>query len=169
MAAPLTVGCLYVRRSEIPFVRPLIADVRIPVDDIRKLEHFGNRADTAHRGLRVAIAWHQAITTPVKEARLRWLQRRWTERIRAIPRVRVLTPQDPARHGAIATFAIDGISPPVVVERLFREFRIFVNTIAHPELQGVRATVGLPSTPEDVDRLAEAIESIAASAGSSFR
>jgi selenocysteine lyase/cysteine desulfurase len=161
MGAPLTLGFLYLRRSRIPCVRPLIADVRVPADDIRKLEHFGNRADTAHRGLRVAIAWHQAITTPVKAARLRRLQRRWTEQVRSLPRVRMLTPRDVTRHGAIGTFTIEGIPASVVAEKLFREFGIFVNATGHAEFPAVRATVGLPTTTEDVDRFAEAIEAIA--------
>jgi selenocysteine lyase/cysteine desulfurase len=161
LGAPLTLGLLFVRKDRVEKMRPLFADVRLPRDDIRKLEHFGNRPDNAHRGLREAIRWHRAISAPVKHARLRHLQRSWTERVRTLPNVHLLTPRDPARHGAIATFGIENIAARDVVTRLFETYKIFVNSIVHPTLQGARVTPGVPTSLSDVEQLGDAIEDLA--------
>lgn len=158
LAAPLGLGMLWARRDRIAGLRPLFGDTRRPIDDIRKLEHFGNRPDAPHFGLREAIRWHEAMGgVAIKRARLCLLQRRWTEVVRGLPRVEVLTPADPERHGSLGTFRIDGLAPAETVARLMSEHRIFVNEIRGPRIHAVRATVGLATSPADVDRLAEAL------------
>ncbi|MBL9206897.1 MAG: aminotransferase class V-fold PLP-dependent enzyme [Opitutaceae bacterium] len=161
LGAPLGTGLLFVRRDRIEALQPLFPDTRLPATDVRKLEHFGNRPDSAHRGLREAIRWHESIGTPVKQARLNLLQRRWTSQVRSLPRVKLLTPADPARHGAIGTFAVEGMEPETVARRLLEEHRIFVNAVHHPVVRGVRVTPGLPSSVVDIDAFVEALRSIA--------
>lgn len=161
LGAPLGTGLLFVRRDRIEALQPLFPDTRLPVTNIRKLEHFGNRPDSAHRGLREAICWHESIGTVVKQARMNLLQRRWTSQARSLPRVKLLTPSDPTRHGAIGTFAVEGMEPEAVVRRLLDEHRIFVNAVHHPVIRGVRVTPGLPSSVAEVDAFVEALRSIA--------
>jgi selenocysteine lyase/cysteine desulfurase len=164
LAAPLGLGMLYVRRERIESLEPMFADTRVSRADIRKLEHFGNRPDSAHLGLREAIRWHDAMTTPVKRARLSFLQRRWSENARQLRGVKMLTPRDPARHGAIGAFAIEGLEPRRIVERLMCDHGFFVNAVDHSLLRGVRVTPGLPTSVEQVDRFSEALEAIVAKA-----
>ncbi|MFO1451397.1 MAG: aminotransferase class V-fold PLP-dependent enzyme [Opitutaceae bacterium] len=161
LGAPLGTGLLFVRRDRIEALQPLFPDTRLPVTNIRKLEHFGNRPDSAHRGLREAIRWHESIGTAVKQARMNLLQRRWTSQARSLPRVKLLTPSDPTRHGAIGTFAVEGMEPETVVRRLLEGHRIFVNAVHHPVIRGVRVTPGLPSSVAEVDAFVEALRSIA--------
>lgn len=161
LGAPLGTGLLFVRRDRIEALQPLFPDTRLLVTNIRKLEHFGNRPDSAHRGLREAIRWHESIGTAVKQARMNLLQRRWTSQARSLPRVKLLTPSDPTRHGAIGTFAVEEMEPEAVVRRLLDEHRIFVNAVHHPVIRGVRVTPGLPSSVADVDAFVEALRSIA--------
>ena len=167
LAAPLGTGLLYVRRSRIATLEPLFSDTGQPVDNIRKLEHFGNRPDSAHRGLREAIRLHEAIGAPAKQARLRFLQHRWTSIARTLPGVRVLTSADPSRHGAIGTFAIEGMEPKAIVDRLMSEHGIFVNAVDHPRAPCVRVTPGLATSLEDIDRLLAALRSITAAVANS--
>ena len=160
LAAPLGLGLLYVRRDRIAAVEPLFADTRLPRSDIRKLEHFGNRPDSAHIGLREAIRWHEAISTPVKCARLNYLQRRWTELARTLPRIRVITPRSPARHGAIGAFVVEGLDPVLVAQRLMTDHGIFVNATDHPSLKAVRVTPGMPTSTEQIDKLVAALKDL---------
>ncbi|MBI2516550.1 MAG: aminotransferase class V-fold PLP-dependent enzyme [Opitutae bacterium] len=161
LAAPLGLGMLYVRRDRIAGLHPLFGDARLPAGDIRRLEHFGNRPDSAHIGLREAIRWHGAMGgAAVKRARLLALQRRWMEAARALPRLRLLTPRDPARHGSLGTFAVDGLAPAAVAERLMREHRIYVNVIQGPRVAGVRVTPGLATTFAEIDQLVAALEAL---------
>lgn len=161
LAAPLGTGLLYVRKEKIAALAPLFGDTTRAATDVRKLEHFGNRPDSAHVGLREAIRWHTALGTPVKSARLRCLQRRWTVPARALPRVRVLTPAEPERHGAIGVFAIEGLAPKQIVETLMTRYGIFVNAIEHPDAAGVRVTPGVMTRAEDIDQLVAALREIA--------
>jgi selenocysteine lyase/cysteine desulfurase len=164
LAAPLGLGMLYVRRNRIASLEPLFADIRLPRSDIRKLEHFGNRPDSAHIGLREAIRWQEAIGAPAKSARLHFLQRRWTDVARTLPRARMLTPSDPTRHGAIGAFSIEEMEPRLIADRLMREHGIFVNALDHPFLRGVRVTPGMPTTAEHIDRLILALRNLSESA-----
>jgi selenocysteine lyase/cysteine desulfurase len=163
LGGPLGTGMLYVRQNRIVGLTPLFADTEVAANDIRKLAHFGDSPDQMHFGLREAIRWHNQLGSLVKEARLRFLQRRWTEVARTLPGVRLLTPRDSARHGAIGVFAVDGMTPEIIVHRLMAEHRIFVNAVVHPVVKGVRVTPGICSSTEDIDCLIAALRVIATS------
>ncbi len=162
LGAPLGTGLLYVRRERIARLAPLYGDTRLARTDVRKLEHFGNTPDSAHRGLREAIRWHEALGTAVKGARLHFLQRRWTDLARTLPRVRVLTPSRTAHHGAIGTFSIEGSEPKKIVAELMNRHGIFTNAIAHPLITGVRVTPGVPTSVEEIDQLGSALSELSA-------
>lgn len=162
LGAPLGTGLLYVRDARIAGLAPLYGDTRLARTDIRKLEHFGNMPDSAHTGLREAIRWHEALGAAAKGARLHYLQRRWTDVARILPRVRVLTPTDPRRHAAIGTFTIEGLAPSAIVETVLKRYGLFTNAITHPVVTGVRVTPGVPTLVAEVDRLITALREISA-------
>lgn len=157
LGAPLGLGLLHVRADKIARLRPLFGDVRLEEHDIRRLEHFGNRPDSLYAGLREAILWHEAFGTPLKQARLRHLQSMWTTPARSFPRLRLLTPADPARHGALGAFAVEGRPPADVVQQLLTGYGLYAAERDHPMVGGVRITPGLPTSREDIERLIEAL------------
>lgn len=161
LAAPLGTGLLYVKCDRIPALSPLFGDTERAAGDIRKLEHFGNRPDSAPLGLREAIRWHDAFGgAAAKRARLLFLQRRWTDAARQLPHVQLLTPRDPSRHGAIGAFTIEGLSPRTIVDRLMHDHGIFVNAFDSP-IQAVRVTPGVHTPLFHLDRLVTALHSLA--------
>jgi selenocysteine lyase/cysteine desulfurase len=157
LGAPLGTGLLYVRRDRIERLNPFFGDTTHPRNNIRKLEHFGNRPDSAHVGLRQAIRWHDAIGLRNKGARLHYLQQRWADAARKLPRIQMLTPRDPARHGAIGAFSVDGVPAEVAAKMLFERDGLFVNVFTMAGISGVRVTPGLPTTSADIDRLVAAL------------
>ena len=158
LGAPLGLGLLFVKREKIENVWPLFGDTGFPQDDIRKFQHLGNCPDSAHLGLREAIRWHNTLGTEAKFARLRFLQQRWTDAARDMPGVRVITPQDPNRSGAIASFVIDGVPPREITEYLMNEHRIFIASFENSMLQCIRVTPGLPTLKVDIDFFIEALK-----------
>ncbi|MES2317096.1 MAG: aminotransferase class V-fold PLP-dependent enzyme [Pseudomonadota bacterium] len=116
---------LYIRKARIADITPLFGDVAHARDDIAKLGNIGTVPPGPILAIPDAIAFHDAIGGANKEARLRYLAQYWQTRVRALPKVRVLTPRDPARSCAIAAFAIDGMAAADVVARLMAQFRIF--------------------------------------------
>jgi len=147
MCSPLGMGMLSssaARRS-----KSLAPPRRHPprLEDIRKLEHLGTRPESAHLGLVEAVRFHEAIGSARKLARLRHLHRTWADAARAIPGVSVLTPKDPARHGAVGNIAIAGIAPRALADYWMKEHNIFTVGIEHPivKSKGVRVTPAFPA------------------------
>jgi selenocysteine lyase/cysteine desulfurase len=157
VGAPLGTGLLYIARERIADVSPLYGDVSSARGDIDKLGHVGTVPPAPIMAVEDALAFHAAIGARNKEARLRWLARRWMDQVRDLPGVRVVTPRDPRLHCALGAFAIDGLSAAEVVRRLMDEHRIFTVVRKIGDAEIVRVTPHLYSGPEDLDALADAI------------
>lgn len=164
LGVPLGAGLLYVRKDRIAGIWPLFGDAGFADDDIRKLNHTGTHPCHTDLAIEDAIAFHERIGTPKKEARLRWLQEYWTTRARAIPKVVLNTPTDPARTCAIANVAIAGMPPGVFAKRLMDEHHIFTVAIDRQEagISGVRITPHLFTSTSELDALVAAIRALAA-------
>lgn len=158
LGAPLGVGLLYVRKKRIADIAPLFGDTTYPDDDIRKLAHFGTTPPAPVLAIEEAIAFHNAIGSKNKEARLRYLKDYWMERAAALPRLELLTPREPERSCAIGAFRIKGADAKDVTNDLFGRDKIF--TVA-PVIDGqsaVRITPHLYNTTADLDRLVMALQ-----------
>jgi len=159
--APHGTGFLYVRRSKIAGLWPLMAppsDMR--ADDIRKFEQIGTHPAAGHNAAREALAFHEVLGTERKSARLRYLRDRWARRLARHPRVRLLTDLSPEMSCGLGTFAVEGMSPWVLADALWDRSRIFVVAFGHEEFAGVRVTPSFYTRVEDVDAFAEEVERI---------
>ena len=94
--------------------------------------------------------------------RLRGLQQYWTTKVRGVPRVRLFTPSDPARTGAIANVGIDGMKPGDLATALMDRFKIFTVAIDTAGVTGVRVTPQLFTTTAELDAFVRAITQLAA-------
>ena len=157
VGAPLGTGLLHIARERIGDIAPLYADVRFAGADIDKLGQFGTVPPAPIMAIEDALAFHAAIGSRNKEARLRWLARRWMDQVADVPGVRLYTPRDPRLHGALGAFGIDGVPAAEVVRRLMDEHRIFTVVRKFGDGEIVRVTPHLYSGPEDLDALAAAI------------
>jgi selenocysteine lyase/cysteine desulfurase len=158
MCSPLGLGLLYVKKSKIAKVWPLIADTGLPVDDIRKLSQHGTRPESAHVGLVEAIRLHQEIGPANKEARLRFLQQRWRIALQDLPGVVVNSPRDPARYAGVGNVGLRGVDPGALADYLLANHAIFTVGINHTAFQGIRVTPGLPTPVDHVDRFIGAMQ-----------
>jgi selenocysteine lyase/cysteine desulfurase len=157
VGAPLGTGLLYIARERIGDIAPLYGDVTFAHTDIDKLAQFGTVPPAPIMAVEDALAFHAAIGSRNKEARLRWLARRWMDQVADVPCVRLYTPRDPRLHCALGAFAIDGVPAAEVVRRLMDEHRIFTVVRKFGDGEVVRVTPHLYSGPEDLDALAAAI------------
>jgi selenocysteine lyase/cysteine desulfurase len=157
VGAPLGTGLVYIARERIADIAPLYGDVSFARDDIDKLGHVGVVPPAPVMAVEDALAFHAAIGGKAKEARLRWLARRWMDQVRDVPGVRVYTPRDPRLHCALGAFGIAGVPAAEVVRRLMDEHRIFTVVRKLGDVEIVRVTPHLYNGPEDLDALAAAI------------
>jgi isopenicillin-N epimerase len=159
--APHGTGFLYVRRSKIAGLWPLMAATpEIRADDIRKFEQIGTHPAAVHNAAREALAFHEVLGTERKSARLRYLRDRWARRLSRHPRVRLLTDLSREMSCGLGTFAVEGMEPPALAEALWDRRRIFVVAFAHEEFSGIRVTPSFYTRVEDVDAFAEEVERI---------
>jgi len=158
LGSPLGTGILYVRRDKIPTLWPIYGDWRMTEDaDIMKLNHTGTHPVHTDLAIGPAIAFHNAIGTRRKEARLRYLQNYWTSKVRGIPNVELYTPTDPARSCAIANVGIQGMDPLELARRLLENDKIFTVGYDQAGVHGVRVTPHVFTQPRELDRLVAAI------------
>ncbi len=162
LGAPLGAGILYVRRDRIEALWPVYGDEGQPVNSIAKLNHTGTHPVHTDLAIEDAIAFHEEIGIQRKEARLRWLQQYWTTKVRGLPRVRLFTPTDPTRTGAIANVGIDGMTPGDLATALMDRYKIFTVAIDSAGVTGVRVTPQLFTTTAELDAFVRAITQLAA-------
>ncbi|HEY4321530.1 MAG TPA: aminotransferase class V-fold PLP-dependent enzyme [Gemmatimonadales bacterium] len=162
LGTPLGAGLLYVRRDRIPALWPIFSDMSVADDDIAKLNHTGTHPVHTDLTITDAIGFHQMIGAERKEARLRYIQRYWTDKVRGKPKIIVNTPEDPARSCAIANVGVEGIKPADLAATLFDKYRIWTVAIDGAGVHGVRITPHLFTDTTELDHLVKALTDIAA-------
>jgi selenocysteine lyase/cysteine desulfurase len=164
VGAPLGTGLLYIARDRIADIQPLFGDVGHAPGDIARLGHFSAVPPAPILAIEDALRFHESIGTRNKEARLRYLARYWMDQVRGVPGVRLFTPSDSLRHGALAAFGIEGMPARVVAERLMKEHRIFTVVRGVNDEECVRVTPALYTCIGDLDALVAAIRALAGQA-----
>ncbi len=162
LGAPLGAGILYVKRDRIAPLWPIYGDAGIPDDDIRKLNHTGTHPCHTDLGINAAIDFHEMIGVQRKEARLRYLQRHWTDQVRGHPRISLNTPTDPARSCAIANVGVTGLTPGELSSALLDRYRIYTVAIDGRGVHGARVTPQLFTTTAELDQLVRGLKTLAA-------
>jgi selenocysteine lyase/cysteine desulfurase len=160
LLAPVGTGFLYVRKSKIKNLWPLMAADHKQDDDIRKFEEIGTHPAANHNAIAEALNFHEGIGAERKAARLRYLKNYWTKRLEKTGKVKILTPYDPAQSCALANFSVDGIDPVKLGGHLWEKYRINCTPIVHPEFSGIRITPNVYTTMREVNIFCEAVEKI---------
>ena len=160
LCTPLGAGLLHIKKDKIRTVWPLLGDTSVPDDDIRKLERIGTHPSWTVLAIGDAIRFHTMIGSERKEARLRYLQQYWTDRVRDIPKVYLNTPTGNRACG-IANVGITGQKPGAIADALLEKFRIYTVAIDMVPVKGVRVTPHLYTTPAELDALVTAIGELA--------
>ncbi|AQG81028.1 aminotransferase class V-fold PLP-dependent enzyme [Spirosoma montaniterrae] len=163
LSVPLGAGMLYVRKDRIAGLWPLFGDSSFADDDIRKLNHTGTHPVHTDLAIADAVAYHNRLGGSLKENRLRYLQRHWTEPVRNLSNIRLNTPADPLRACAIANVGVVGMPPATLAKTLLSRFGIWTVAIDNEPagVQGVRITPGLFTSLADVDALVKALRVLA--------
>ena len=129
--------------------------------------HIGTTNFAVMMTIPAAFDFQETIGIPHKAARLRYLRDRWVGAVREVPGVDVLTPDEEGMAGAITSFRLHGRggrdANVAAARTLADEFGIF--TVQRSGLARgdcVRVTPALHNLPADMDRLADALRTMAA-------
>jgi len=160
LSTPLGAGILHIKKDRIRTVWPLLGDTAMPADDIRKFERIGTHPSWTVLAIADAIRFQKLVGPERKEARLRYLQQYWTDRVREIAKVYLNTPTG-SRACGIANFGITGQRPGAIAEALFDRFKIYTVAIDTVPVKGVRVTPHLYTTTGELDALVRAVGELA--------
>jgi selenocysteine lyase/cysteine desulfurase len=161
MGVPLGAGILYVRKEKIAKIWQLFGDMGYADDDIRKLNHTGTHPVATDLAIQDAIRFHEMIGVQRKEARLRYLQRYWTDQVRNHPKIFLNTPTAPERSCGIANVGIEGIKPGDLAKMLMEKYKIFTVAIDTANVHGIRVTPHLYISTKELDLFVNALKQIA--------
>jgi selenocysteine lyase/cysteine desulfurase len=157
MMAPVGTGMLYVRKNKISSVWPMMAAADTQNDNIRKFEEIGTHPAANHNAIGEALTFHETIGMRRKEARLRYLRHRWTDKIVDMKNVHFYTNLDPKHSCALTTVGIQGIKTADLAAWLLAKHNIFVTAIVNDFIDGLRISPNVYSTVQEIDRLADAM------------
>lgn len=166
MGAPLGVGAAYIRKGRVDSIDPDIADEDPDSGSIRSRVHTGTIDFAAVLTLPEALEFQSSIGARPRARRLIDLRDRWVHRVRDLPCIEVLTPDDPRMHAGITSFRLAGRVSEAenrdLAQTLLDRFNIF--TVHRTGLASgacVRVTPALFNSMSDVDALAAALQSLA--------
>jgi len=160
LLAPHGTGFLFVRKSKIKGLWPLMAADEKQDDNIRKFEEIGTHPAANHNAIAEALTFHEGIGIERKAARLRYLKDRWARRLETQRGVKILTPFDSRQSCALATVAVEGVDTRGLTDHLWKKHRIIVTPIVHDEFSGLRITPNVYTTLGEIDAFADAMEAV---------
>ena len=163
---PLGVGAMYVRAAALDRIDRHPANEPDIPDNVSARLHTGTVDYAAQLSIPTALAFQRRIGSVRRVARLSALRNQWVSKVRDHPGIQVLTPDDPALHGAITSFRLAGLKTEAenksVAKRLLDQFGIFtVHRTGVAKGACVRVTPSLFNNPQQMDALARALLEIA--------
>lgn len=161
LSAPIGTGFLYVRRSKIANLWPLMAGPDPKTDDIRKFEEVGTHPTAPRLAIAEALNFYHGIGAKRKAARLRYLRHRWASRLMDHEKITMYTSSDPAQSCGIATVGIEGVDNAKLTHHLFKKHRIVVTPITHDRVAGIRVTPNTYTALREIDVFTDAMLEVA--------
>ncbi len=158
LSVPLGAGFLFVKQEKIGKIWPIFAEDERPLDDISRLNHTGTHPVHTDLTILDAIDYHNLIGIDRKEARLRYLQNYWTNKVRGLDHVMLNTPEDTQRSCAIANVGIKGMESADMAKTLLDKYNIWTVAINRSGVYGCRITPNVYTTTQELDQLVEALK-----------
>jgi selenocysteine lyase/cysteine desulfurase len=162
LCAPLGTGAIWIRRSRLQDIEPCMGSTLFPLDDTRSRASAGTVNFAATLTVPKAIAFHERIGGQRKQQLLQALRNRWVDEVRSIKGLEILTPDEPARYGAVTSFRLPAMKDYAAAQRmsaiLLNKHRIL--TVARRGIargSAVRVTPTFYNTAAEMDRLVRAL------------
>jgi isopenicillin-N epimerase len=167
IGAPVGVAALYIRADRFDRIDPAHGNERGSVDTIDTRIATGTTNFAAVMTIPDALDFQARIGVLNKAARLRYLRDRWVSKVRGVPGVTVLAPDDAELVGAITGVRMHGrggrAENVALVKTLVDEFGLFTHwRTGLAKGDCVRITPALYNSVADADKMSAALTTIAA-------
>jgi len=161
LSVPIGAGMLYVKKEKIENIWPLLAEQTDDPTDIKNLNHTGTHPCATDLAIGNALDYYWRLGPERKEARLRYLQRYWTDQVRNLPHIDLNTPSDINRSCAIANVGIKHMTPKALAKALLEKYRIWTVGINKAGVRGCRITPNIYTTTKELDEFVKALKEMA--------
>ena len=165
LSAPPGTGLLYAKKSKIPQIWPLYAGGDLEKDDIKKLNHTGTHPCHSDLAILNALDFQEKMGMKNKEARLRYIQRYWSDKLRDYPNLILNTPVEVHRSCGIANVGIKGIKPHDLADRLLEQHKIWTVAIDGVGVHGCRITPNVYTSIGELDNFVPVMKKMADGVG----
>jgi len=158
--APPGNGLLYIREERAKDVWATLASAQWDnySDGVFRLMQFGTANLSLLVGLDAALDFHQRIGSERIEKRIIGLADRLRSGLRKINGVNIFSPSHPALAGAMVTYGVNGVTGHQLQDGLWNQKKIRVRAQGD---EGVRQSVHIYNSPEEVDATLEVVRSLA--------
>ncbi len=160
LSVPLGAGFLFVKKGKADKIWPLFAEGPREENDIYRLNHTGTSPVHTILAIEDAIDYHDLIGSKLKEARLRYIQNYWTNKVRKVDELFLNTPSDKNRSCAIANVGVKGTKPSEMSKRLLNDHKIWTVAIDRDGVHGCRITPNVYTTTEELDEFITALKAL---------
>ncbi|EJU12031.1 class V aminotransferase [Sphingomonas sp. LH128] len=162
VAAPLGTGGIYIRKSRLGDIEPWLGNRIYSADEIRSRVPSGTVDFAARLTIPAALEVQAAMGIEQKFSHLKALRDYWVTRVRDVPGLQLMLPDEPGNYGAISAFRLPGMDSPAkakAAQALFVEKHklLVVAKAGLASGAGLRVTPALFNTTAELDRLVAAI------------
>ncbi|MEO6130839.1 MAG: aminotransferase class V-fold PLP-dependent enzyme [Saprospiraceae bacterium] len=161
LCAPFGSGMLYVKKENISTLYPLLAAPEPESADIRKFESLGTRSFPIEQSIGQAIDFHYSIGSQLKQDRLQYLKKYWTDAVKDHPKIKIKTDTHPSKSCAICIVEVEGMTIGELGTALQDKYKIHTTSIDYYNVKGVRVTPHVYIVKSDLDRLISALHALA--------
>jgi len=159
--SPKGVGIFYARRKSQSLLRPLIVAHGWEDQSIRRLENYNTRNLPEVLGLGVAFDFQNLMGPARRAARIVELKNFFRDRLKDDPAFAIKTPADDRLSAGITTVELVGRDVREVASELFERHRIDCRPMTSHGLNGLRISVSVFNTVDQIDTLMAALREAA--------
>jgi len=160
--SPKGVGVFYARQASQPLLKPLIVCRGWENRSIRSFENYNTRNLPEVLGLGVAFDFQNLLRPARRQARIYQLKGFFRDRIADDPALAIKTPASDELSCGIITVEVVGRDVREVAKVLGERYRIDCRPMTSHDLNGLRISLSVFNTEDQVDVLVAALREIAA-------
>lgn len=160
LLAPQGIGLLYMRNEWRTKLWPTEASGDWDKKDLgaMRFNHLGTIDESRYAGLQAALAFHNTLGPARVYARIEALRQHLIERLSAIPRVRMVSP-DGSDAAGMTSFTLEGL-PALELQKKLGEKNVRTRVIAEYNYGYMRLSPHVYTSFAELDRVAELISQV---------
>ena len=158
--SPKGMGVFYVKQDSQKYLKPLIVANGYQDKSVRRFENYNTRNLPELLGLGTAIDFNNLIGLDKKEKRIYELKKYFRDKLKEQTYFKIKTPEHNQLSAGITTVEVEGLKVRELQKKLSEKFNIDCRPMFSFDLNGLRISLSIFNTKEDIDYLVESFKNI---------